>query len=85
MAVLLAAKEAVFKAMGKDWMGTEGFRKIHIIPAGGQSFCFRLKGDFSKLRLRRLNLYGSFKKNRDYVIANLPAVADAGRGRDQFI
>jgi len=71
LAVLLAAKEAVFKAMRKDWMGTEGFRKINIVPAGCKNFTFRLKGDFSEIFLNEAKLKGSFSENKDYVVARL--------------
>ena len=32
LAVLLAAKEAVFKTLRHPWMGIEGFRKISVKP-----------------------------------------------------
>ncbi len=33
LAVLLAAKEAAFKASGQPWMGPEGFRSITVVPS----------------------------------------------------
>jgi phosphopantetheinyl transferase (holo-ACP synthase) len=38
VAVLLAAKEAAFKASGRGWMGPHGFRSILVsFPASGRS------------------------------------------------
>ena len=36
VATLLAAKEAVFKASGLDWMGPSGFRDIRLSASGGE-------------------------------------------------
>ncbi len=33
LAVLVAAKEAAFKALGSPWMGPEGFRSILVTPS----------------------------------------------------
>lgn len=38
LACLFAAKEAVFKALGRSWMGVEGFRDIKVQGSTGQSF-----------------------------------------------
>lgn len=38
LARLFAAKEAVFKALGRSWMGMEGFRDIKVQGSNGQSF-----------------------------------------------
>ena len=67
LALFFAAKEAVFKAMGREWMGREGFKKIHIFPGKSRTFGIRLESDFKdrfSLRLR-----GVFLKNRHYRVA----------------
>ena len=67
--MILAAKEAVFKAMRIHWMGVEGFRKINIIPYSQKHFIFKLKDDYNKNSLYQKNLKGSFLMNNDYVMA----------------
>ncbi len=48
LAMLLAAKEAVFKSSDLPWMGPEGFRKIRIVRRKNAELSFRLKGDFKR-------------------------------------
>ncbi len=38
MARLFAAKEAVFKALGRSWMGMEGFKAIEVKGSQGSGF-----------------------------------------------
>ena len=38
LARLFAAKEAVFKALGRSWMGIEGFRDIQVQGSTARSF-----------------------------------------------
>lgn len=38
LARYFAAKEAVFKALGRSWMGMEGFRAIKVKGSPGQGF-----------------------------------------------
>ena len=38
LARLFAAKEAVFKALGRSWMGFEGFRDIKVLGSPAQGF-----------------------------------------------
>ena len=47
LAMILSAKEAVFKALGISWMGVSGFQCIEILPAQ-KRFFLRLKGTFHK-------------------------------------
>lgn len=56
LAEMLAAKEAVFKAIGGSWMGLSGFKKI--------SLSFKRDGS-----VRSGDLRITFKKNKDYVVA----------------
>jgi phosphopantetheine--protein transferase-like protein len=52
LAILLAAKEAAFKAApGSAWMGPEGFRGIRISPERGKKLSFRVAGASARLTL----------------------------------
>ena len=69
LAILLAAKEAVFKALSLPWMGIAGFQDIQIFPRGSHRLAFQLKGDFVRLKISAENLELSLiKKNPDYVV-----------------
>ena len=69
LAVLLAAKEAVFKALGPAWMGMSGFQDIQIFPQSNHRLTARLKGSFGRLNKKQKNLEISLlKKNRNYVV-----------------
>jgi len=69
LALLLAAKEAVFKSLGEPWMGPEGFRKIRIFSRKNRELSFRLKGNFKKHPMRRPAPALFFLKSKDYVVA----------------
>ncbi len=56
LAEMLAAKEAVFKAIGGSWMGVCGFKKIPL--------SFRPDGSIRSGEFRI-----TLKKNKDYVVA----------------
>ncbi len=60
LAMLLSAKEAVFKSLGVSWMGISGFKHIRIRP-GKKNFSFRLRG--------KKSMQISFAKSRCHVIA----------------
>ena len=49
LAILLAAKEAVFKALSPAWMGVSGFQDIQIFPQSNHRLVVRLKGSFGRL------------------------------------
>ena len=68
LAMILSAKEAVFKTLGISWMGLSGFRCIQILP-GKSRFSFRLKGDLQKKLSRKTLLEISFAKSRRHVVA----------------
>lgn len=68
LAMILSAKEAVFKTLGASWMGMSGFKHIQILP-GKTKFSFRLKGNFKKKFLLKSRLEISFAKSQRYVIA----------------
>lgn len=69
LAVLLAAKEAVFKALSPAWMGISGFQDIQIFPQSNHRLAARLKGSFSRLNKKQKNLEISLlKKHRNYVV-----------------
>ena len=68
LALILSAKEAVFKALGISWMGLSGFRHIQILP-GKTHFSFRLKGAFKKNFSGKDPLVLSFSRNRRHVVA----------------
>jgi phosphopantetheine--protein transferase-like protein len=52
LAILLAAKEAAFKAVpGRIWMGPEGFRSIRLSPERGKKLSFRIPGTSARLAL----------------------------------
>ena len=57
LAEILAAKEAVFKALGGSWMGLSGFKKI------------RLSVDKTSGVLRSGRLRIHLHKSKDYVVA----------------
>ena len=78
LALLLAAKEAVFKSSGLAWMGTDGFRKIRILSQKNSQLSFRLRGNFKKSFMRRPVSALSFVKSRDYVIAECRSAPCAG-------
>ena len=66
MAVLLAAKEAVFKALRAPWMGPAGFREIRLVPVS------RRRPQFKGVRFRL-----AFENTKNYVIARCyPGVSD---------
>lgn len=69
LALLLAAKEALFKSSGLAWMGTDGFRKIRILARKHNQLSFRLQGNFKRSFIRRPAPVLSFLTSRDYVIA----------------
>jgi phosphopantetheine--protein transferase-like protein len=64
LALLLAAKEAVFKSLGIPWMGLEGFRDIRIRP--GRRLSCELTGSFAQSRTNRRVL--SFRKYRHFIV-----------------
>jgi phosphopantetheine--protein transferase-like protein len=59
LATVLAAKEAVFKALPLSWTGLSGFRAIRIVPRPRGIFSFRLEGRSGKTpkALPRLKLF----------------------------
>ena len=57
LAVLLAAKEAAFKASGGAWMGPRGFKTVRIAPKGKRRFVASNGHEIF------------FSKNKDYVVA----------------
>jgi phosphopantetheine--protein transferase-like protein len=60
LAVLLAAKEAVFKTLSLPWMGHSGFESIRLVPgARGRLGCF--------FRGRRFEL--TYGVNKNYAVA----------------
>ncbi len=69
LALLLAAKEAVFKSSQLPWMGPEGFRKIRIISRKNQELSFRLSGNFKRCHFRGASPRLSWIQGPDYVIA----------------
>lgn len=67
LAVLLAAKEAVFKALSRPWMGPFGFGDIQIVPGKNKVSC-RFRGPFEPFDgKKRFTL--SFYKDKRYVVA----------------
>jgi phosphopantetheine--protein transferase-like protein len=65
LAVLLAAKEAAFKASGQPWMGPEGFRSILVTPSPRtRTLACRMN---SPLPVRRLSL--TYFIRRHFVVA----------------
>lgn len=69
LAILLAAKEAVFKALSPIWMGMSGFQDIQIFPQTHHQLAVRLKGSFRRLKRTPKNLEISLlKKHRNYVV-----------------
>ncbi len=69
LALLLAAKEAVFKSSGLPWMGIDGFRKIRIFSRKNNQLSFRLSGNFKRSYIHRPSSVLTFIKSKDYVIA----------------
>lgn len=69
LALLLAAKEAVFKSSDLPWMGAGGFRKIQILSNRQNRLSFRMKGNFKKSFTRRPAPLLSYLKGKDFVIA----------------
>ena len=73
LAVLLAAKEATFKALPKrSWMGVSGFKQIVVTPGvNPRALRCRLKGEpkaGNKLKL-------SFTKNKKFVVARCVGIS----------
>lgn len=77
LALILSAKEAVFKSLGRPWMGPSGFQDIQIIP-GEPHFSFRLTGQFRKKFPKRVPSGISFVKNRRHVVATCHPCLPAG-------
>ena len=67
LALLLSAKEAVFKALGESFMGIAGFRDIRLFPQ--KNFSFQLKGHLKKSSVDVSRLKITFKKMRHHVVA----------------
>ncbi len=61
LAMIFAAKEAVFKALGGSWMGPEGFRRIKIRPISFKTFSSHCPEG------RKLQI--TFQKSRHHVVA----------------
>lgn len=61
LAMIFAAKEAVFKALGASWMGTDGFRRIKVRPVSSKTFSYRPS------RGKALRI--TFKKSSRHVLA----------------
>jgi len=69
LAILLAAKEAVFKALAPAWMGMSGFQDIQISSRPDHRLAVRLKGSFGRFKRNQNHLEISLlKKNRNYVV-----------------
>ena len=83
LAMILSAKEAVFKALGISWMGLSGFRHIQILP-GKSCFSFRLKGNFKKNFLHDAPLGISFAKSARHVVATCHPCLPAGRPAGEY-
>lgn len=79
LALLLAAKEAVFKSSALPWMGAGGFRKIQILSQRSNRLSFRLKGNFKKGFARRPAPMLSYLKGKDFVIAECRSSASKDR------
>jgi len=63
LAMLLAAKEAVFKSLDSvSWMGTSGFKDIRMVAHDDKNLLFSVPGKFGKKKV-------SFLKNKRYVVA----------------
>ncbi|MBI3315601.1 MAG: 4'-phosphopantetheinyl transferase superfamily protein [Candidatus Omnitrophica bacterium] len=61
LAVLLAAKEAVFKTLSLPWMGLGGFQDIRVVPGRRRG---RLKGF-----LRSKTFEVTYAVNKTYAVA----------------
>ncbi len=69
LAVLLAAKESVFKALSLAWMGTSGFHDIEVFPRSNDRLAIRLRGPFRRLKRIAENLeILLLKKHRHYIV-----------------
>jgi len=75
LAMILAAKEAVFKAFSLPWMGLTGFKNIEIIPHSDKEFFFRLHGRLRKFSSKKIFSGISFLKRKNYVVATCHPVA----------
>jgi len=75
LAVLLSAKEAVFKTLNSPWMGRTGFRDIQIIPCGDGVFSFKLKGHLKKFSSNQLSSKITFIKRKNYILAHCQPAA----------
>jgi phosphopantetheine--protein transferase-like protein len=81
LALLLSAKEAVFKTLSAPWMGPTGFRNIQIVPRGDGEFSFKLKGPLKKFSSKQSTSKIAFIKRRKYVLAHCrPAVFSSCAG-----
>ena len=63
LAVLLASKEAVFKAMSRFGTGLAVFRNIEMVPGKKEGFSLRLRKTF-----KNAHFNFSILKNRKYVV-----------------
>jgi phosphopantetheine--protein transferase-like protein len=77
LAVLLAAKEAAFKASGQPWMGPEGFRSI-LVEFSSEYVCHCLAGRLtcrtdSPLPVRRFSLTILVRKH--FVVARCAGIS----------
>jgi phosphopantetheine--protein transferase-like protein len=69
LAIVLAAKEAVYKALPAEagTMGPSGFKNIRISPERGKKLSFRLAGAYASVRPRPSAL--SAERYRHFVVA----------------
>lgn len=68
LAEILAAKEAVFKALRLPWMGRSGFRDIRIVPRKDGGFSFKLAGSLKKASPKRTGVRIQSLRNARYVV-----------------
>lgn len=82
VAMLLAAKEAVFKASSEPWMGVSGFRNIQIVSKAQDRLSFRLKGRFKRSFSRNPLPQLSILKKDGMVIVKCHSSASEPRTRN---
>ncbi len=69
LAILLASKEAAFKAMPRFGTGLAAFRNIEIVPQKENKFFLRLKGTSKKTALKF-----SILRNKKYVVVQCAGI-----------
>ena len=73
LAMLLGAKEAVFKALRPAWLGVTPFKDIEVIPSK-KHFSLKFKGEAKKMVRSETRLELLFFKQKDFMVVECAGI-----------